>query len=500
MIPHLLSVRRSFAIRVVFALLAISGTAASALSTSAERPNPSPALSVSVTPTGHGMALGSPNAMGFAPVLKPALAAVVNISSSRVVRTPGAPFDPGYSDPLFEQFFGDQFSRRAPREEREHSLGSGVIVAADGYILTNNHVVDQANNITVALPDKREFKGKVVGSDPKTDVAVIKIAATNLPTLAFGDSDKLQVGDYVFAIGDPFGIGETATMGIVSATGRGNLDIEDYEDFIQTDAAINPGNSGGALINARGELVGINTAILSGEGGGNQGIGFAIPINMARRVMDQILRHGKVTRGYLGVGIEEVTPDLARAFYVPAGKGALIGDVSPDGPGSKAGLRRGDVIEELDGEAVNGANDLRLRIASLAPGTTVHLKVLRDGGSRDIAVTLGELPEKANEPPSGGEGEESPMRGVQVDDLTPYLRRQLGLPPATKGVVVANVSPDSPAADAGLQRGDVIEEVNHDPVETVVEYRQATRRAGNQNILLLVNRNGYTTFSIVQPE
>jgi serine protease Do len=255
------------------------------------------------------------------------------------------------------------------------------MVSDDGYILTNNHVVDKATDIKIALPDKRQFKGKVVGSDPKTDVAVVKISATGLPTLAFGDSSKLQVGDYVFAIGDPFGIGETATMGIVSAKGRGGLAIEDYEDFIQTDAAINPGNSGGALINARGELIGINTAILAGNGGGNQGIGFAIPISMARRVMDQILKNGKVTRGYLGVAIQDMTPDLAKAFKAPEGKGALVGDVSSDGPGAKAGLQKGDVIEEIDGQTVTAVNDLRLRVASTAPGTTVHLRASSQRGT-----------------------------------------------------------------------------------------------------------------------
>ena len=379
----------------------------------------------------------------------------------------------------------------------------GVIVGEDGYILTNNHAVDKATDIKIALPDKREFKGKVVGSDPKTDVAVVKISATGLPTLAFGDSDKLQVGDYVFAIGDPFGIGETATMGIVSAKGRGGLAIEDYEDFIQTDAAINPGNSGGALINARGELVGINTAILAGNGGGNQGIGFAIPIDMARRVMDQILKNGKVTRGYLGVVIQEVTPDLAKAFKAPEGKGALVGDVSSDGPGAKGGLQKGDVIEEIDGQTVTGVNDLRLRVASTAPGTTVHLKVFRNGEPRNVSVTLGQLPEKANEGPLGGgenESESTPMRGVQVDALTAQLRRELDLSPSIQGVVVTDVSPDSPAAGAGLRRGDVIEEVNRQAVDSVSEYRGALRRAGNQSVVLLVSRDGNTTFIVVEPE
>ena len=499
MFREILQIRRSVAAAAIACVLVVGGVSGAALSLWAKHGSSLPPAVVAAA--GRNVDAAPPNALGFAPVLKPALAAVVNISSSRIVKAPSTPFGPFFGDPFFQQFFGDQFSRQMPREQREHSLGSGVIVSEDGYILTNNHVVDKATDIKVALPDKREFKGKLVGSDPKTDIAVVKISATGLPTLAFGNSDKMQVGDYVFAIGDPFGIGETATMGIVSAKGRGNLDIEDYEDFIQTDAAINPGNSGGALINARGELVGINTAILAGNGGGNQGIGFAIPIDMARRVMDQILKNGKVSRGYLGVAIQEVTPDLAKAFAAPEGKGALVGGVSPDGPGAKAGLQKGDVIEEIDGQEVSGVNELRLRIASTAPGTTVHLKVLHNGQSRDVAVTLGQLPEKANEGPlSGDESEGTPMKGVQVDELTPQLRRELDLGPSVHGVIVTDVSPDSPAGDAGLRRGDVIEEVNRQPVESVAEFRRALRRSGKQSLVLLVNRDGNTTFVVVEPE
>lgn len=501
MLHRTLQTRRSMAVVATSGVLIFGGLSGAGVSLWAKHGSSLSQLSVAVAAAGKNVEAAPPNALGFAPVLKPALAAVVNISSSRIVKTPSGPSSPFFEDPFFRQFFGDQFFRRMPREQREHSLGSGVIVSEDGYILTNNHVVDKATDIKIALPDKREFKGKVVGSDPKTDVAVVKISATGLPTVAFGDSDKLQVGDYVFAIGDPFGIGETATMGIVSAKGRGGLAIEDYEDFIQTDAAINPGNSGGALINARGELIGINTAILAGNGGGNQGVGFAIPISMAHRVMDQILKNGKVTRGYLGVAIQDMNPDLAKAFKAAEGKGALVGDVSSDGPGAKAGLQKGDVIEEIDGQTVTGVNDLRLRIASTATGTTVHLKLLRNGEPRDMAVLLGQLPEKANEGPlSGSESEGTPMKGVQVDELTPQLRRELDLSPNIHGVVLTDVSPDSPAADAGLRRGDVIEEVNRKPVDSVSAYRGALRRAGNQSLVLLVSRNGNTTFIVVEPE
>jgi serine protease Do len=439
---------------------------------------------------------GSSNAMGFAPIFKPALPAVVSILSSRVVKVPQMPF---FSDPFFQQFFGGQMPR-GPQQQREQGLGSGVIVSPDGYILTNNHVVDKATEIRVMLQDKRSFPGKVVGTDQKTDVAVVKIATSGLPTIPLGDSSKIQVGDYAFAIGNPFGVGETATMGIISATGRNGLDIESYEDFIQTDAAINPGNSGGALLDAHGTVIGINTAILSGNSGGNQGIGFAIPINMAKYVMDQILKHGKVVRGYMGVSIQEVTPDLAKAFNVPAEKGALVANVEPNTPGAKAGLQRGDVIEEINGQQVSSSNDLRLKVGSMTPGTTVHLKVNRNGQVRDVTLTLGEMPEGKNASNTPETGESSPMKGVQVDQLTPDIRQQLGLNSDVRGVVVTEVPPGSSAEDAGLQRGDVIEQVDRQPVNSVSEYQRLIRQAGNKTMVLLVNRGGDTTFVVVQPE
>jgi serine protease Do len=499
-----LQIRHSVAAVILAAVLATGGILGVAISSWAGHPVFGASQRVPMfIARPSGQAAGLPGGVtSFASILKPDLQAVVNISSSKVVKTPRGQMNPFFSDPFFRQFFGNQFFHnfQAPREQREQSLGSGVIVSPDGYILTNNHVISGATEIKVYLPDKRQFKGKVVGTDPKTDIAVVKIAATNLPTITMGDSSKIQVGDLAFAIGDPFGIGETATMGIVSATGRNGLDIEDYEDFIQTDAAINPGNSGGALVNVRGELIGINTAILSNGGGGNQGIGFAIPIDMARRVMDEILKHGKVVRGYLGVVIQEVTPDLGKAFHVPEGKGALIGDVTPDGPAAKAGLQKGDVIEDLNGKAVDSINDLRLQIASMAPGTVVHLKVLRNGQPRDVSLTLGELPEKANQAGPGGQSENGALQGVQVENLTPSIARDLGVGSGTKGVVVTDVAPDTPAAEAGLQRGDVIQEVNRQPLTSVSEYNRAVSRAGNQTVVLLLNRGGQTSFVVVQPE
>lgn len=432
---------------------------------------------------------------GFASVFKPALPAVVSIASSRIVKVPQMPF---FNDPFFQQFFGGQFPS-GPKRQREGGLGSGVIVSPDGYILTNNHVIDKATDIKVMLADKREFPGKVIGADPKTDIAVVKIAATGLLTIPLGDSSKIQVGDYALAIGNPFGVGETGTMGIISATGRNGLDIEDYEDFIQTDAAINPGNSGGALLNIRGELIGINTAILSGNSGGNQGIGFAIPINMAKYVMDQILKNGKVVRGYIGVGIQEVTPSLAKAFRVPSETGALVGSVERDSPGAKAGLQRGDVITELNGQPISGPNDLRLRVGTMTPGTTVQLKILRNGEIKEMTLTLGEGPGNKGSNNSPGASENSPMSGVQVDELNADTRQQLGLGPEVKGVVVTEVPDASPAAEAGLQHGDVIEQVNRQPVNSVADYQRLIRQAGREPLVLLINRGGTTTFMVVQP-
>ncbi len=435
-------------------------------------------------------------ANGFSSVLKPVLPAVVNIHSSKVVKPQNGGAMPFFNDPLFQQFFGNQFGQQQMRPEREQSLGSGVIITSDGTILTNNHVIDGATDIEVQLSDKREFKAKLVGTDPRTDIAVLKIDATGLPTLAIGDSSRLQVGDVIFAVGDPFGVGETATMGIVSATGRSGLGIENYEDFIQTDAAINPGNSGGAMVDLHGNLIGINTAIATGGGEGNVGIGFAIPINMARSVADQLVEHGKVVRGYLGLYPQDVTPEIAKQFGLSGPGGALVGEVSPDSPASKAGIKHGDVILKVNGEPINSANDLRLRISQTPPGTDVKLQISRDGKTQDVSVDLAEFPEKeANATPGQSNG--GGLQGVNVQDLTPDLAQQLNLPAGIHGVVVSDVDPASPAA-ADLQRGDVIQEVNHKPISNVQQYQQALAAAGNQPVLLLVDQGGVTKYVVVE--
>src|SRR5579863_8046108 len=438
-------------------------------------------------------------ANGFSAVIKPALPAVVNIRTSKLVKPQANQMSPFFNDPFFRQFFGNQFGNGTPHAEREQALGSGVIITQDGTILTNNHVIDGASDIKVQLSDKREFQAKLVGTDPKTDVAVLKINASGLPTLPLGDSTTLHVGDLVFAIGDPFGIGETATMGIVSATGRRGLGIENYEDFIQTDASINPGNSGGAMIDLHGNLVGINIAILTGGGGGNQGVGFAIPISLAKNVMDQIMTHGKMVRGYLGVYIQDVGPDVAKAFGLEQAGGALIGDVSPNTPASRAGLKKGDIILKLNGEPVDSRNQLTLRVSQTPPGTPVDLSIWRDGKAQDVKITLGELPEKS----AKEEGEETKgngaLEGVNVENVTADIAQQLNLPTGTQGVVVTDVDPSSPAATTGLSRGDVIQEVNHKPVHNVEEYNQAISNSGKKPVLLLFNHGGRTNFIVVEP-
>ena len=439
-------------------------------------------------------------ANGFSAVIKPALPAVVNIRTSKIVKPQANQMSPMFSDPMFRQFFGDQFGQGGkPHAEREQALGSGVIITPDGTILTNNHVIDGATDIKVQLSDKREFVAKLVGADPKSDVAVLKIEGKDLPTLPLGDSSQLNVGDLIFAIGDPFGVGETATMGIVSATGRSQLGIEDYENFIQTDAAINPGNSGGAMIDIHGNLVGINTAILShGGSGGNEGVGFAIPMSMAKPVMDQILAHGKVIRGYLGVHIQDFSPELAKSFNFNQSGGVLIGDVSANTPAANAGLKKGDVIVKLNGQAESDSNDLRNTISQMSPGTQVKLDIWRDGKVQPFTVTLGELPKDKETTESSDDSSSGEIQGIDVQDLTPEISQQLNLPSGTHGVVVTSVDPASAAAAAGINRGDLIQEINHKPVNSASQYKQLMSSAGTQPILLLINRGGITNYVVVE--
>jgi serine protease Do len=463
---------------------------------------------------------------GYSAVVKRVVPAVVNISTSKVVKQQtgfeggdeqGQGQIPQGLEPFFRQFFGDQGGgdqgghgngprSRMPRERAEKALGSGVIISPEGYILTNNHVVDGATSVVVTLHDKREFKARVIGTDPRTDIAVIKIDGTSaFPALTLGDSSKVEVGDVVLAIGDPFGVGQTVTQGIVSAIGRSGLGIEQVEDFIQTDAAINPGNSGGALVDDEGHLVGINTAILAGNSGGNQGIGFAIPVNMARNDMDQIVAHGKVEHGYIGILPQDVTPALSKAFNAKDTNGALVGEVTPNSPAAKANLKQGDIIVAINGEAVTDANQLRMKIGMMAPNTTATMKVMRNGQSQDIAVTLGEYPSKEASAGIGRQHGDSnsavpdkSLEGVSVENITPETAQDLKLPASTAGVVVSEVSPASRAADAGLKPGDVIQQVNHQSVANTHDFSAALGKSGkDDSVLLLVNRDGSTIFMAV---
>ncbi len=448
-----------------------------------------PPLSVRVA--APGLAPG-----GFADLVAKDLPAVVSISTTRVVKTS----DQFQSmDPFFRRFFGDDSpGSRMPRSQKERAGGSGVIVTPDGYILTNNHVVDHSSQILVTLSDKRELKAKVIGSDARTDIAVLKVDATNLPTLAFADSSKVRVGDYAIAMGNPFNIGQTVTFGIVSATGRGNLGIEDYEDFIQTDAAINPGNSGGALVNSNGDLIGVNTAIISPGGGGNNGVGFAIPANLARRVMDDLVSKGKVSRGYMGVTLQTLNPSLASALGVKDVHGALVSDVSEDSPASHAGLTSGDVIVGFNGQAVSDSNQLKNMVGSAQPGEVAHLKVLRGGAEKTLDVTLSEMPAKLTSSRTIPEAEDAPHFGLELGALNRDAVRQLDLPKDTQGVVIMGVEPGSPAAEAGLQRGDVIQQIDRKPITAPDQAANALRGSSGKPVLLSILRDGTTLFVALQ--
>ncbi len=431
----------------------------------------------------------------FTEIVESVSPSVVNISTKKTVRRERSSLDPFFD-------FINPF-QELPRKWKEQSLGSGVIVSDDGYIITNNHVVEQADEIKVTLYDRRTLTGKVVGADPKTDIALVKINVKGLPTIPWGDSEKLKVGEFVLAIGNPFGLSHTVTMGIVSAVGRANVGIADYEDFIQTDAAINPGNSGGPLVNIHGELVGINTAIFS-RSGGYQGIGFAVPSNMVRRVMEQLRKQGKVIRGWLGVTIQDMTPELAEKFGLKTTAGALVSDVFKDSPAQKAGIKRGDVITEYDGKVITSVSSLRNMVAQSKVGSEVEITVVRNSTRNKFRVVVNELPKEFSEvssaPPDEKPDDVKALAGITVTELTGAIAKQLGIDQSEKGVVVLNVDSDSAAQEAGIKKGDVIQEIDRKRIYSIDDWKKIVSGIKpDEMVVIFLNRGGRKFYVALKP-
>jgi Do/DeqQ family serine protease len=450
------------------------------------------------TPMTHAIAGGRDS---YADVVKIVAPAVVTVRADGKAKASPTEFQLP-NDDLFRRFFGDQFEGRQPRQPRmprQHAVGSGVIVSADGYILTNNHVIDGADEVKVDLTDGRTLSAKVVGTDKPSDLALLKVNDSALHPLALGNSDAVEVGDVVLAVGNPLNLGQTVTMGIISAKGRSTRVGDGYEDFLQTDAPINHGNSGGALVNTKGELVGINSQILS-PSDGNIGIGFAIPANMARHVMDELRTNGKVTRARLGVFVQPVTSDMASSLGLKQVNGAIVSQVEAGSAAERAGIKQGDVILSFNGQPVHDTNTLRNRVADTKPGTNANVVVLRDGGEKTLTVKLDEAQaaKSARRDGDADDGDKTAL-GVSVAPLTPELASRLGVPKNAHGLVVEDVNPDGRAADAGIQAGDVIEQVNRQPVQSVDDLKAALRRSADRPVLLLVNRQGNEVFITVKP-
>ena len=441
----------------------------------------------------------------FAPIVEKVAPSVVTVFTTQTVSRGLTPFP--FSDDTFRQFFGGQLPRQG--KQTLQGLGSGVIVSQDGYILTANHVVSGADEVMIGLgTDLRKYKTKKVGTDPGTDMALLKIEEKNLPAITFADSEKARAGDIVLAIGNPFGLRQTVTMGIISAVGRGGMGIVDYENFIQTDAAINMGNSGGALVDTEGRLLGINTAIFS-RSGGNQGIGFAIPASLARDVMQSLREKGRVVRGYIGASVQTLTPELAEAMKLKGqSTGALVGEVTPKSPSEKAGMKTGDVITAVNGKKISDARELRLMIGSMAPGTKVQIEINREGQNKTLNVDLAEMPAGAAEQGAEAAPEEAAQPekatvfgGVAVADITDDVRTALNLPKDIQGAVIADIDADSPAAKAGLREGDVIQEVNKRPVRSAKDLVAISKKLKpTEKILIRVYSQGRSGFVALEPK
>ncbi len=441
----------------------------------------------------------------FAPIVEKVAPSVVTVFTTQTVSRGLTPFP--FSDDTFRQFFGGQLPRQG--KQTLQGLGSGVIVSQDGYILTANHVVSGADEVMIGLgTDLRKYKTKKVGTDPGTDMALLKIEEKNLPAITFADSEKARAGDIVLAIGNPFGLRQTVTMGIISAVGRGGMGIVDYENFIQTDAAINMGNSGGALVDTEGRLLGINTAIFS-RSGGNQGIGFAIPASLARDVMQSLREKGRVVRGYIGASVQTLTPELAEAMKLKGqSTGALVGEVTPKSPSEKAGMKTGDVITAVNGKKISDARELRLMIGSMAPGTKVQIEINREGQNKTLNVDLAEMPAGAAEQGAEAAPEEAAQPekatvfgGVAVADITDDVRTALNLPKDIQGAVIADIDADSPAAKAGLREGDVIQEVNKRPVKSAKDLVAISKKLKpTEKILIRVYSQGRSGFVALEPK
>lgn len=450
----------------------------------------------------------------FAPVVDKVAPNVVTIATSKMVKRGAQSQNPLFNDPMFRRFFGvpegegDSSKEEAPgskngrKRKQMMGLGSGVVVTPEGHILTNNHVIDGADEIIVTVGnDKHEYAAKKIGTDPSTDIAVLKIEPqSKLTGITFADSDKIHVGDLAIAVGNPFGLTQSVTMGIVSAIGRGGTGITDFENFIQTDASINPGNSGGALVDTEGRLIGVNTAIFS-RTGGNQGIGFAVPSNLARSVMESLIKSGKVSRGFLGIALQPLSEELAKAFKIEGNAGALVAEVTAKSPAEKAGVKSGDVVVEVNGKKVEGPRELQLLVAAIAPGTKVNVKLMRDGKDQSVSVELGERPDLRTAANTAPEKPEEPdvLDGVTVGDIDPAAIKKFSLPEAAKGVVITEVDPDSPSADAGLKVGDVISEINREPIDSskqAVELSEKVKK--EKKVLLRVSTKGASRYVVVE--